>query len=203
MDYLEEGVPKKNFLWQNVMNNKIRCFGDGDELYSNYHDNEWGILKNDDKHLFELLILEGAQAGLSWITVLRKREEYRKVFFNFDVDVVSCLEDDYLLSLMNNKGIIRNKLKIFSVKKNAKVFIEAQKEFGSFYNYLMNFVGGKQIINNFDDMPVNNELSDLISKDLKKRGMSFVGSTIIYSYLQASGVIVDHVNSCFLSKNYK
>lgn len=176
----------------------MRCFGDGDKLYENYHDNEWGILKNDDRHLFELLCLEGAQAGLSWITVLKKRDEYRKVFFNFDVEIVKNLSDEYLEKILKNKGIIRNRLKVYSVRKNANIFIEIQKEYGSFYNFLMSYVDGKQIVNNFDQMPVSSVLSDTISKYLKKRGMSFVGSVIIYSYLQASGIIVDHVNGCFL-----
>lgn len=175
-----------------------------DELYCRYHDEEWGIPLHDDKKLFEMLILEGAQAGLSWITVLRKRENYRKAFDNFDIDKILKYNDKKIEELMNNKGIIRNSLKIKSVITNAKSFRAIQEEFGSFDKFLWTYVDNKPINNNLNhisEIPTKNELSDRISKDLKKRGFKFIGSTIIYAYLQAVGIINDHVNYCFLSVN--
>lgn len=178
-----------------------RCEWPGDDSnYIKYHDEEWGIPVHDDQTLFEFLILEGAQAGLSWITILRRREGYRKAFANFDPKKVVKFDESKVQELLQDEGIIRNKLKVRSAIKNARVFIEIQKEFGSFDNYLWGFVDGKQVVNKFQnmsDVPASTPLSDEISKDLKKRGMSFVGSTIIYAYLQATGLVNDHVVDCF------
>lgn len=172
--------------------------------YQKYHDREWGVPVHDDKKLFEMLILEGAQAGLSWETVLKKREGYKKAFHNFDAKKCSEMTDAELTLLMQNPEIIRNRLKIFSVRKNAIVFLEIQKEFGSFDKYIWKYVDYKPIVNNLtsiSDMPAKTELSDKISKDLKKRGMSFVGSTIIYAYMQAVGLVNDHTSGCFRFKD--
>lgn len=169
------------------------------ELYVKYHDEEWGREVHDDKKLFEMLILEGAQAGLSWSTVLNKRENYRKAFDNFDYKKISKYDGDKINELLLDSGIIRNKLKINSAIQNAKVFIEIQKEFGSFDNYIWGFVDNKQIVNKINSMgelPAKTDLSDKISKDLKKRGMNFVGSTIIYAYMQAVGMVNDHEVDC-------
>ncbi|MDD3437461.1 MAG: DNA-3-methyladenine glycosylase I [Candidatus Gastranaerophilales bacterium] len=168
--------------------------------YVKYHDEEWGVAVYDDKKLFEMLILEGAQAGLSWETVLKKRNGYKQAFKNFDVEAVSKMTDDELHLLMNNSEIIRNRLKIFSARKNAIAFIDIQKEFGSFSNYIWDFVDNKPIVGNWDNIsqiPTKTDISDKISKDLKKRGMSFVGSTIIYSYMQAVGLVNDHTKDCW------
>lgn len=185
--------------------NEIKCCAwvpENNENYRKYHDEEWGVpVHNDIKH-FEMLILEGAQAGLSWETVLKKREGYRNAFKNFDVQMVSEMTDDELESLMHNPEIIRNRLKIFSARKNAIAFINIQKEFESFNNYIWSFVDNKPIINGWDNIsqiPSKTDISDKISKDLKKRGMSFVGSTIIYAYMQAVGLINDHTNDCWKS----
>jgi DNA-3-methyladenine glycosylase I len=181
------------------MNKKIRCFGET-ELYAKYHDEEWGVEVHDDRKLFEMLILEGAQAGLSWETVLKKREGYREAFYDFDVFRVSKMTDDELEKLRSFEGIIRNRLKIYSARKNALVFLDIVNEFGSFDKYIWDFVDGKQIVNHwpsFEAVPVNTETSDSISKDLKKRGMSFVGSTIMYAYMQAVGMVDDHLETCW------
>ena len=170
------------------------------ELYLKYHDEEWGVPIHDDKKLFEMLILEGAQAGLSWSTVLKKRENYRKAFDKFDYKKIAKYTQKKEDSLLQDAGIIRNKLKIKSAIRNAKAFIEIQKEFGSFDEYIWGFVNRKQIKNKFKklaDIPAKTGLSDTISKDLKKRGMNFVGSTIIYAYLQAIGIVNDHQTNCF------
>lgn len=167
--------------------------------YVKYHDEEWGKPVYDDRLLFEMLILEGAQAGLSWETVLKKRAHYKKVFNNFDVRQVSKYDDAKLRELLLDPGIIRNRLKITSTVINAKAFIEVQKEFGSFSNYLWGFVKGKPIHNrpkSLKEIPAKTDLSDQISKDLKKRGFKFVGTTIIYAYLQAVGVVHDHLADC-------
>ena len=182
---------------------KNRCFGNkpGQELYAEYHDKEWGVPVHDDIKLFEMLILEGAQAGLSWETVLKKREGYQRAFKGFDPKKVANMSDQELEALREDEGIIRNRLKIYSARKNALVFLDIQKEFGSFDKYLWAYVSGKQIYNyweKFEDVPVTTEISDAISKDLKKRGMSFVGSTIIYAYMQAVGLVDDHLTTCFL-----
>jgi len=168
--------------------------------YVDYHDKEWGMPVHDDRQLFEMLILEGAQAGLSWETILNKRENYRLAFDYFDPVQISQYDGDKLEQLMQNAGIVRNRLKIKATIKNAKIFLAIQAEFGSFDHYLWAYVDGKPIVNNFktlSELPVKTELSDRISKDLKKRGMSFIGSTIIYAYLQAIGVVNDHSINCF------
>src|SRR6056297_140695 len=187
-----------------------RCFGDkeGQEDYAKYHDTEWGRPVHDDKKLFEFLILEGAQAGLSWYTILKRRDGYRKAFHQFDPEKVAVMTDQELEKLREDKGIIRNRLKIASARKNAKVFLEIQKEFGSFDEYLWSYVNYKPIINHFHDyseVPVTTDISDALSKDLKSRGMSFVGSTIMYAYMQAVGLVDDHLEWCFLrnSQNTK
>ena len=181
---------------------KKRCFGNkpGQEFYADYHDNEWAVPEYDDQKLFEMLILEGAQAGLSWETVLRKREGYRNAFHHFDVDKVMAMTDEQLEALRENPEIIRNKLKIYSTRKNAHVFRSIQEEFGSFSDYLWAYVDHQPIINHwrsFSEVPVTTDISDAISKDLKKRGMSFVGSTIIYAYMQAVGMVDDHLAECW------
>ncbi len=168
--------------------------------YQKYHDQEWGVPVHDDKKHFEMLVLEGAQAGLSWETVLKKRKGYKKAFYDWDVQKCAQMSDQDLEKLIQNPDIIRNRLKIFSVRKNAAAFLQIQKEFGSFDNYIWKYVGGKPIINNFtsiSQIPAKTELSDKIAKDLKKRGMSFVGSTIIYAHMQATGLVCDHTVDCF------
>lgn len=186
-----------------MIDQKNRCFGSHSELYAAYHDKEWGQPVHDDHLLFEMLILEGAQAGLSWETVLKRREEYRKVFCFFDPHKVIKMSDEELEKILQTSGVIRNRLKVFSVRQNAIAFLEIQKEFESFDTYLWNFVNFKPILNNWDslkEIPVKTSISDAISKDLKKRGMKFVGSTIIYAYMQAVGIVNDHVSSCWLKK---
>jgi len=170
---------------------------------ANYHDNEWGVPMHDDNQLFEVLILDGTQAGLSWTTILNKRENYRKAFDNFDIQKVAKYGDKKIKSLLNNAGIVRNKLKIASAIRNANVFIKIQKEFGSFDKYIWAFVNNIPIQNkhkNLSDCPAKTELSDKISKDLKARGMNFVGSTIIYAILQTIGMVNDHTIDCFRYK---
>lgn len=172
----------------------------GDTLMKEYHDKEWGVPVHDDRHLFEVLILDGAQAGLSWRTILNKRENYRKVFDNFDVREVSKYDSKKMQELLQDKGIVRNRLKIASAVRNAKVFMEVQREFGSFDAYIWEFVNGKPIKNKWkrmSDLPATTELSDTISKDLKHRGMNFVGSTIIYAIIQTIGMVNDHEVGCF------
>ena len=181
---------------------KARCFGGqpGKEFYARYHDEEWGVPVHDDRVLFEFLILEGAQAGLSWETILRKRDGYRAAFHDFDVERVAAMSDTELEALRENDGIVRNKLKIYSARKNAIAFIAMQQEYGSFADWLWDHVDGEPLINrpqSFADVPASTPLSDTISKALKKRGMSFVGTTIIYAYLQAVGVVNDHVKGCW------
>ncbi|MCP4254023.1 MAG: DNA-3-methyladenine glycosylase I [Candidatus Scalindua sp.] len=186
---------------------KTRCeWGTVSQLYIDYHDNEWGVPVHDDRKLFEFLILEGAQAGLSWETVLKKREGYRKAFSNFDPVKVSRYGDKKIEALMGNKGIIRNRLKITSAINNAKRFLEVQKEFGSFDSYIWQFVDGKTITNRFksvQEIPATTEVSDAMSKDLKKRGFKFVGPTICYAHMQATGMVNDHVVGCFRYKEIK
>ena len=166
-------------------------------IYTKYHDEEWGIPKYDDKELFELLILEPFQAGLSWITVLKKREDFRIAFDNFDVKKVASYDENKVNELLNNEKIIRSRGKINSAINNAKIFIEIQKEFGSFSDYIWGFTNNQVVKNSSDVLPVSTPLSDKISKDLKKRGMKYVGTIIIYSYLQAIGVVDDHEKDCF------
>lgn len=180
----------------------MRCFGTGKEFYEEYHDHEWGIPVYDDRHLFEMLILEGAQAGLSWETILKRREGYRKAFYHFDPKKVSKMTDDELNGLLENKDIIRNRLKVYAARQNAIVFLQIQEKFGSFSDYLWKFVDGKPMITprkSLQDIPASTPISDAISKDLKKRGMTFVGSTIIYSFMQAVGLVNDHLIYCCCS----
>ncbi len=181
---------------------KHRCFGGqpGKEFYGDYHDQEWGVAVHDDRLLFENLILEGAQAGLSWETVLRKRDGYRRAFHGFDIGRCAAMTDDELEALREDDGIIRNRLKIYSVRKNARAFLEIQREFGSFDSWLWSHVDGAPSFNRpvqFSDMASTSPISDAISKSLKKRGMSFVGSTIIYAYMQAIGMTDDHLAGCW------
>ena len=169
-------------------------------LYVAYHDSEWGIPVHDDRKLFEMLILEGAQAGLSWETVLKKRENYRKAFFGFDPVKVTAFGEEDSARLLQDEGIIRNRLKIKAAIKNAQVFLEIQREFGSFDAFIWKFVDNVPIDKKWgsgEAIPSKTEISDLISKDLKKRGMSFVGSTIIYAFMQAVGMVNDHTANCF------
>lgn len=171
-----------------------------DPLYIHYHDTEWGVPVHDDRHLFEMLILEGAQAGLSWITVLKKRDSYRNAFDNFDIHAVSNYDQQKIDKLLGNPGIIRNKLKINAAIKNARAVIDIQKEFGTFDAYIWKWVDNAPIINTYKtltDIPVQTEISEQLSKDLKKRGMSFVGPTIIYAFMQAIGMVNDHETGCF------
>ena len=166
------------------------------KIYIDYHDNEWGKEEHDERYLFEMLILEGFQAGLSWECVLNKREHFRKAFDNFDYIKISKYNSQKINKLLNNQNIIRNKLKINAAITNAKVFIEIQKEVGSFDKYIWSFTNGKVIKNMDNNLKTTSKLSDEVSNDLKKRGMKFVGSTIIYSYLQAIGIIDDHEINC-------
>ena len=171
-----------------------------DPLYIAYHDNEWGVPVSDDRKLFEFLVLEGAQAGLSWLTVLKKRENYRKAFEGFDPVKVAGFNEKKIQSLLGDPGIIRNNLKVRSAVTNAKAFLEIQKEFGSFAEYSWRFTGGKPIDNRFKsikEVPARTPESDALSKDLKKRGFKFVGSTIIYAHMQAVGMVNDHTVDCF------
>ena len=182
------------------MSHKQRCFGTGKSFYEHYHDHEWGIPSYDDKHLFEMLILEGAQAGLSWETILKRRGGYRAAFHQFDPTKVAKMQDSELEALLQSSDIIKNRLKVFSARQNAEVFLKIQKEFGSFSTYLWQFVNDQPIIHHYKtakEVPAKTELSDTISMDLKKRGMKFVGSTIVYAYLQAVGVVCDHPKDCF------
>lgn len=189
-------------MMKESIDNKIRCFGNGDgkEFYARYHDEEWGVPVYEDTKLFELLILEGAQAGLSWETILKRREGYYKAFHNFNPTVVARMSDAELESLCHNQDIIRNRLKIYGTRQNAQVFLQIQKEFGSFDRYVWHFVHNKPIINRWHsltEIPAKTAESDALSKDLKKRGMTFVGSTIIYAYMQAVGMVNDHIISCW------
>ena len=184
---------------------KTRCdWSTKDPLYIAYHDNEWGVPLHDEQQLFEFLILETFQAGLSWITVLRKRENFRKAFDQFDYKKVALYDEVKIQELLQDKGIIRNKLKVRSAVSNAQAFMEIQKEFGSFDKYIWGFVGAKPIQNNrktMSELPATTEISDKLSKDLKKRGFKFVGSTVIYAHMQATGMVNDHVVDCFRHKD--
>lgn len=178
-----------------------RCTWCGDDpLYVAYHDEEWGVPNHDDRHLFEMLILEGAQAGLSWLTILRKRENYRRAFANFDAKKIAKFGEKDFARLMADAGIVRNRLKIRATIENAKAFLKMRDEFGSFDAYIWQFVGGKPVQNklrSLRDAVSHTAESDAMSKDLKKRGFKFVGSTICYSFMQAVGMVNDHVASCF------
>ncbi|HEY8025834.1 MAG TPA: DNA-3-methyladenine glycosylase I [Burkholderiaceae bacterium] len=184
-----------------------RCAWCGDDpLYMSYHDEEWGVPLHDDCRLFEMLTLEGAQAGLSWITVLRKRESYRKAFDNFNVRRIAAYTEDKVAQLLENPGIIRNRAKIRSTINNAQRYIEVQKEFGSFDAFLWEYVDGKPVQNSYSgrgSLPATSEISDKLSKDLKKRGFGFVGSTIMYAYMQACGMVNDHLIECDWHKKSK
>lgn len=178
-----------------------RCdWAEASEEETLYHDTEWGIPVDDDRLLFEFLILEGAQAGLSWATVLNKRETYRKAFDNFDAEKVARYSDKKIAKLLGNPGIIRNRLKVNATITNARCFLDVQKEMGSFNHYIWSFVDHKPIINQWrsvSEVPASTEISDLMTKDLKKRGFKFVGTTICYAYMQAVGMVNDHLVSCF------
>lgn len=180
---------------------KYRCQWAGDDpLYTLYHDTEWGVPVHDDRKLFEMLTLEGAQAGLRWITILRKREQYRNAFSQFNAKIISLYTARKIAALMNDTGIVRNRLKIHSVVNNAKIFLSIQKEYGSFDRYIWQFVHGKPIVNarkSLKDIPATTAESDAMSKDLKKRGFKFVGSTICYAFMQACGMVNDHEMHCF------
>ncbi|MEE2802336.1 MAG: DNA-3-methyladenine glycosylase I [Bacteroidota bacterium] len=181
--------------------NKNKCgWCIGDELYELYHDTEWGVPVYDDKTLFEFLILECMQAGLSWITILRKRENYRQALDQFDYHKIAQYDNQKKQELLQNPGIIRNKLKVNAIVTNAQAFINTQQEFGSFSHYIWSFVDNqpvKNAVSDYKEAPANTKLSDQISKDLKKRGFKFVGSTIVYAYLQACGIVNDHETTCF------
>jgi DNA-3-methyladenine glycosylase I len=183
---------------------KDRCAWVGsDPIYIEYHDKEWGVPVHDDKRLFEFLILEGAQAGLSWLTILKRRENYKKAFADFDVEKVARFSEKKIKKLLTDPGIIRNELKVRSAVTNAQAFLKIQEEFGSFDAYSWQFVGGKCKINKWkamNDLPATTKKSDAFSKDLKKRGFKFVGSTIIYAHMQAVGMVNDHTTDCFRFK---
>ena len=182
------------------MINRCSWVGQNKPHYEHYHDTEWGIPVHDDQKHFEMLILEGAQAGLSWETILKRREGYREAFKQFDVVAVANMSDSDLEALLTNPGIIRNRLKVFSARQNARVFISIQKEFGSFDAYVWQFVQGQPKINrpaSLQEIPTQTSESDALSKDLKKKGMRFVGPTIIYAHMQAVGMVDDHIQGCF------
>jgi DNA-3-methyladenine glycosylase I len=177
-----------------------RCSWPTNELAIRYHDEEWGVPCHDDGKLFEFIILEGAQAGLSWDTILRKRENYRTAFDGFNVNKVATYTDKRIAKLLNNEGIIRNRLKIASAVSNARAYLKVQEDLGSFDKYMWSFVGGKPIVNKWREssqIPARSEISDAISKDMKHRGFNFVGSTIMYAFMQATGIVNDHLTSCF------
>jgi len=172
----------------------------GSELEQDYHDTEWGVALHDDRKFFEFITLEGAQAGLSWATILKKRENYRKLFDDFDVERIARYNKRKIEALLKNPGIIRNRLKVESTISNARAFIEIQDEFGSFNNYIWQFTDGKPIVNRWKstrDLPTSTEISDMMSKELKKSGFRFVGSTICYAFMQATGMVNDHTVDCF------
>ena len=180
-----------------------RCSWATNDLNIGYHDTEWGVPLHDDRGLFEFLILEGAQAGLSWDTILRKRDNYRAAFDNFDVAKVAKYTDAKCAKLLLNEGIIRNRLKIASAVSNAKAFLRVQKEFGSFDKYIWSFVDAKPLVGKrkvIGEVPAKTEISYTLSKDLKKRGFNFVGSTIMYAFMQATGMVNDHLTTCFRYK---
>ena len=180
-----------------------RCDWSGNDTdYIAYHDNEWGKPVHDERLLFEFICLEGQQAGLSWITVLKKREHYRHCFYNFEPADVAQMNDDEIEHLLLDKGLIRNRLKLFSIRKNAIAFLAIQLEYGSFDQYIWQFVEFKTKINHFesmDDIPANNDISDKMAKDLKKRGFKFIGTTICYAFMQAAGLVDDHLTYCFVN----
>lgn len=180
---------------------KKRCDWCGDDpLYVEYHDREWGVPTLDDQNLFEMLVLEGAQAGLAWITVLRKREGYRELFDGFDANKIARYSDKKLDKLLLDPRIVRNRLKVYGTRKNARAFLAVQKEFGSFSDYIWGFVDHQPIQNawrSIQELPANSSISDKLSKDMKKRGFTFVGSTIMYAHMQSTGMLNDHTTDCF------
>ena len=179
---------------------KKRCGWAKNDLAIHYHDTEWGVPQHDDQKLFEFLILEGAQAGLSWDTILRKRENYRAAFDNFDAAKVALYDEAKKAALLQNEGIIRNRLKIASAISNANSFLKVKDDFGTFDAYVWSFVDGRPIINNWrslEQLPAKTEISDRLSKDLKRRGFNFIGSTIMYAFMQACGLVNDHIADCF------
>jgi DNA-3-methyladenine glycosylase I len=183
--------------------NRCPWVGQNKPHYESYHDSEWGLPVHEDQKHFEMLILEGAQAGLSWETILKRREGYREAFKKFDPILVADMTDTYLETLLLNPGIIRNRLKVFSARQNARVFITIQHEFGTFDNYVWRFVQGNPIVNrpeSLQKIPSQTKESNILSNDLKRRGMNFVGSTIMYAYMQAVGLVDDHVQGCFRCK---
>lgn len=188
------------------VNKMNRCgWVTNDPVYIHYHDHEWGIPVYEDQKLFEMLSLEGAQAGLNWITILKRRENYKKAFDQFNIDIVANYSEEKIQSLLQNPEIIRNEKKIRSVVKNARLVIEIQKDFGSFSNFLWNYVNDQPIINHWskdEEVPANTTLSKKISNDLRKKGFSFVGPTIIYSFMQAIGMVNDHLITCFCHPVY-
>jgi DNA-3-methyladenine glycosylase I len=181
--------------------NIIRCEWAGtDPLYVAYHDKEWGVPVHDDRELFEMLILEGAQAGLSWSTILKKRENYRRAFDDFDPTIVACYDDAKITALLADPGIVRNRLKVESANRNAKAFLKVQEEFGFFNVFIWGFVSGEPIINSWEamsDLPAKTPESEAMSKELKQRGFNFVGPTICYAFMQSIGMVNDHVVNCF------
>lgn len=193
-----------NFEKKENMQNATRCsWGEKDDLYRAYHDEEWGKPVYDDSHFFEFIILESFQAGLSWHTILKKREGFRVAFDGFDVQKIAGYSLQKIEELKRNSSIIRNRLKIEAAISNAQSFIKIQDEFGSFSNYIWNFVDGKPVVNrvkSLSEIPATTSLSDTIAKDLKKRGFKFMGSTVVYAFLQATGLVDDHLASCFCAK---
>ena len=188
------------------MKTRCRWVPEGDELYTEYHDKEWGVPVRDDQKLFEFLVLESAQAGMSWITILRKRENYRIAFADFDPAKVAKFNEKKIASLLKNEGIIRNEAKIRAAGNNAKRFLEVQKEFGSFSNYIWAFVNYKPVDNKQDGkkrIPATTKISEDLAKDLKKRGFKFLGATTVYAHMQATGMVNDHLVTCFCYKKVK
>ena len=188
-------------IMEDTLSEKTRCAWPGnDPLYIQYHDEEWGVPVHDDRRLFEFLVLEGAQAGLSWITILRKRENYRKAFDGFDPETVARYDDRKVAELLSDPGIVRNRLKVAAAVSNARAFLEVQEEFGSFDAYIWEFVGGRPLVNRWAslaEIPAKTPLAETISKDLIRRGFRFVGPTIVYAHMQATGMVNDHVVGCF------
>lgn len=186
------------------MENRVRCaWCEKDDLYRDYHDNEWGNPVYDDETIFEFLVLETFQAGLSWYTILKKRENFRKAFDNFDYKKIVKYDEDKIQELLQDEGIIRNKLKVRGTVSNAVAFMKVQEEFGSFSKYIWGFTGGKPIDNQpkvLQDIQATSAISDALSKDLKKRGFKFVGSTVVYAHMQATGMVNDHVEDCWKRK---
>lgn len=184
---------------------KTRCnWVSNDELYIKYHDEEWGKPVYDDKVLFEFLVLESFQAGLSWITILKKRENFRKAFDQFNYKKIATYTDEKIEDLLLDAGIVRNRLKVLATVNNAQCFMEVQQEFGTFSNYIWSFVNNKPIVNahkSIKEVPATTEISDTLAKDLKKRGFKFLGSTVIYAHMQATGMVNDHITSCFCYKD--